>query len=130
MIVLDASVVLEVHLRTEASDRILARISKAERHVHAPELLDVEVAQVLRHYERSKSITAERDQSSLALLEVFPLDRHPHLPLLGRIWELQANVTAYDACYLALAEPLDETLLTCDRKLAIAPGHRARVELI
>jgi len=32
--------------------------------------------------------------------------------------------------YVALAESLDATLITCDSKLAAAPGHRARIELV
>jgi predicted nucleic acid-binding protein len=38
-------------------------------------------------------------------------------------------VTAYDAVYLALAEVLDCPLVTFDRRLAAAPGHRAAVEI-
>jgi predicted nucleic acid-binding protein len=59
-----------------------------------------------------------------------PLVRHPHWPFLDRIWELRCNVTVCDAAYVALAEALDAPLLTCDRALARAPGHRAVVELI
>jgi predicted nucleic acid-binding protein len=129
MIVLDASAVIEVLLRTSASDGILARISESSGEIHVPQLLDLEVAQVLRRYAQAGSISAERGRSSLALLEVFPLQRHPHLQLLPRIWELRGNATAYDACYLALAEALGAPLVTRDRKLASTPGHRARIDL-
>jgi len=40
------------------------------------------------------------------------------------------NLTAYDAAYIALAEVLHAPLVTCDRALASAPGHRATVEVI
>jgi predicted nucleic acid-binding protein len=50
--------------------------------------------------------------------------------LLPRVWELRHNLTAYDAVYVALAEALDATLVTRDQRLAQAPGHHARVELL
>lgn len=56
--------------------------------------------------------------------------RYPHTPFLRRTWALRNNLTSYDALYVALAEALGATLLTCDAKLAAAPGHRARVEVI
>jgi predicted nucleic acid-binding protein len=58
------------------------------------------------------------------------LHRYPHDFLLPRVWELRESLTAYDAVYVALAEALDAPLLTCDRRLATAPGHQARVELV
>jgi predicted nucleic acid-binding protein len=59
-----------------------------------------------------------------------PLRRYPHDFLLPRIWDLRNNLTAYDAAYVALAEVLDISLLTRDRRLAAAAGHRAHIELI
>ena len=58
------------------------------------------------------------------------LERHEHEPLLDRVWALRANLSVYDAVYLALVEALDDTLLTCDGRLARAPGPRARIELV
>lgn len=43
---------------------------------------------------------------------------------------LRNNLTAYDAAYVALAEALDAPLLTRDRRLAAAAGHRAQIELV
>jgi predicted nucleic acid-binding protein len=62
-------------------------------------------------------------------LSDLPLSRYPHDVLLPRVWELRHNLTAYDAVYVALAEALDAPLLTCDRRLAAARGHHARVDL-
>jgi predicted nucleic acid-binding protein len=59
-----------------------------------------------------------------------PIERFAHELLLRRIWELRSNITPYDAAYIALAEVLGIPLLTCDEKLASAPGHRAEIELI
>jgi predicted nucleic acid-binding protein len=60
----------------------------------------------------------------------FPIVRHPHDLFLGRIWELRHGMTAYDAAYIALAESLPAPLITRDRKLPSATGHRAEVEVV
>jgi predicted nucleic acid-binding protein len=127
--VLDASVVLEVLLRTPDSDAIANRILTSREPWHAPHLLDLEVAQMLRRYVARGEIAEPRGREALEVLAVFPLTRYPHEPLLGRIWALRESLTAYDAAYVALAEALGVTLLTRDQRLARAPGIRARVEL-
>jgi predicted nucleic acid-binding protein len=66
----------------------------------------------------------------MADLMSFPLTGHLHDRFLARIWELRPNLTAYDAVYVALAEALGAVLLTRDRRIAAAPRHRARVELV
>ena len=88
------------------------------------------MGQVLRRYVRDKTITAQRGQEALDDLGDLPLNRYPHDFLLSRVWDLRANLTAYDAAYVALAELLDAPLLTRDRGIASAPGHHATVELI
>jgi len=55
--------------------------------------------------------------------------RYPHEPLNDRVWELREDLTAYDATFVALAEALDVPLVTCDARLAAAPGHHAHIEL-
>lgn len=95
-----------------------------------PHLLDVEVAQALRRLVRSGDLVVAAAAEALAALGDLPLRRYPHLPLMTRVFELRANVTAYDGVYLALAEGLDAELYTRDRRLARAPGHGARVRVI
>lgn len=72
------------------------------------------------------------ERAGLALEHLAQLDltRYGHDLLLPRIWALRANLTAYDAAYVALAEALDAVLLTCDGRIAAAPGSAARVELL
>jgi predicted nucleic acid-binding protein len=97
--------------------------------LHAPDLIDLEVAQVLRRYVRSGAISAERGAEALSDLVDFPLTRYPHHVLLKRVWQMRHGLTAYDAAYLALAEALDAPLVTRDRALARAGSH-VRVEVI
>jgi predicted nucleic acid-binding protein len=129
VIVLDASVVLEVLLRLPLAAVVEDRLARAPS-LHAPHLLDLEVAQVLRRFERAGSLTAVRGAEALRDLADLPLERYPHDLFLPRIWSLRGKVTAYDGCYLALAEALGAPLLTCDARLAGVPGHVAAVEVV
>jgi predicted nucleic acid-binding protein len=128
--VVDASAVLEVLLRTPAAAAVEERLFDEGQTLHAPHLLDLEVAQVLRRYASAGQVDAGRCRAALDDLADFPLNRYPHDFLLPRIWELRANLTAYDAAYVALAEVLGVPLLTRDQSLAGAPGHLARIELL
>ena len=130
MIVLDASAAIEWLLKSPAGVIIDKRIFARSESLHAPHLLDVEVAQVLRLYVREKMIAAQRGQEALEDLAGLPLERYPHDFLLPRVWELRATLTAYDAVYVALAELLDASLLTCDRKIASASRHSANIEVV
>jgi predicted nucleic acid-binding protein len=127
--VVDASALLEVLLQTARARRIEARLFAAGESLHAPHLIDVEVAQVLRRYAAMGAMDAARAEQALRDLDDLPLSRYAHGMFLPRIWSLRDNLTAYDAAYVALAESLPGPLLTCDRRLARAPGHGAVVEL-
>ncbi len=116
-------------LRLAKADRIMNRVLAGRETLHAPHLVDVEVAQVVRRYWRAGDITASRGDEALSDLANLPIDRHPHEPLLGRIWQLRHNATAYDAAYIALAEGLDATFVTLDAALARIPGIRVPVEV-
>jgi predicted nucleic acid-binding protein len=130
VIVVDASALLEALLRTPAARAVEERLFEPRQTLHAPHLLDIEVAQVIRRYAAKGEIDDERGRAALADLVDFPLRRYPHDFLLPRVWDLQNNLTAYDAVYVALAEALDAPLLTRDQRLAAAAGHHARVELV
>lgn len=130
MIVVDASALLEVLLRTPAAQAVERRLFDPRETLHAPHLLDVEVAQVVRRYAAAGEIDQDRGRVALADLADFSLRRYPHDFLLPRVWELRDNLTAYDAVYVALAEALDAPLITRDRRLAAAASRHARVELV
>lgn len=130
MIVLDASAAIELLLNAPLAPRISRHVFRAGESLHAPHLIDIEVAQVLRRFARLGEIGTRRARQALDDLVDLPLIRYPHSMLLPAVWALRDNATAYDAAYLVLAEALGATLVTCDAALATVPGHRARVEVI
>jgi predicted nucleic acid-binding protein len=130
MIVVDASALLEFLLQTSLGARVEARLFGAEDELHAPHLLDVEIAQGLRRLVRTGEVSSGRAGEAIADLTDLDLHRHAHLDLLDRAWKLRDNISAYDAMYVALAEAIEAPIVTCDSPLAKAPGHRARIEVI
>ena len=130
MIVLDASAAVEWLLQTPSGALVARRVLSSKQTLHAPHLLDVEVTQTLRRFAAVGALALSRAEEALQDLADLRVSRYPHVLFLRRVWELRDNLTAYDALYAALAETLDATLLTCDRKIASAPGHHARVEVI
>jgi predicted nucleic acid-binding protein len=129
LIVVDASALIEVLLRTPAAPAVERRLFVPGETLHGPHLLDIEVTQVIRRYAANGEIGAERGRAALTDLTDFPIRRYPHGFLLPRVWDLRDNLTAYDAVYVALAEALDAVLLTRDHRLAGAAGHHARIEV-
>jgi predicted nucleic acid-binding protein len=130
VIVVDASVVIEFLLNTDASPRVAKRLFDRGETLHAPHLVDLEMAQVFRRYERAGALPATRAESAFEDLHDMAIVRYPHDFLLPRVWTLRRNVTAYDAVYLALAEALDATLVTRDAALGSVKNHSARVEVL
>jgi predicted nucleic acid-binding protein len=129
VIVLDASAAIDWLLQTAVGQQIEKRIYSRGESLHAPHLLDLEVAQVLRRLVREAAVSAPRaDQAILDLLDL-RITRYPHFVFLPRIWRLKHNFSAYDAAYLALAEKLDATLLTRDSRLSSAFARSVKIEL-
>ena len=127
MIVLDASVVVELLTNGALADSIRSDLSKRDESFIVPHLIDVEVLSAIRGLRAGQRITADRCDQLLTELAALPAERYSHTPLIGRIWELRHNFTAYDAAYIALAEATEAVFYTCDEKLC--RGHRARVVL-
>jgi predicted nucleic acid-binding protein len=130
VIVADASALFDVLRRRPTAAGIEERLLGSGLTLHVPHLLDIELAHVVRRHAAGGEIAPDRAQEVLTDLVALPLQRHPHDWLLPRVWELRHNLSAYDAIYVALAEALDAPLVTRDRRLAAAPGHQARVEVM
>jgi len=130
VIVVDASILANV----VGDDTVDGRRARSEMRsaveVAAPDLVDVETMAVLRKRWLAGTITDRRFATAVGDLEAIDLDRYPTLRLMRRAYELRANVTAYDATYVALAEGLGCELLTGDRRLANAPGSRCPIRAL
>lgn len=127
MIVVDASCVVEVLLRTETADAIESRWRR-EGSLHAPEVIDLEVLQVIRRLVAQREVSEDRATLAIVMLDRLALRRWSHGPLRPRVWALRKNLTAYDAAYVALAERLACPLITRDGRLVRSTGHTARIE--
>ena len=126
MIVLDASVVVELLINGPVADSIRRDLDGRNDSFLVPHLLDIEVVSAIRRLVGNR-LDSYRSKQLLTGLADLPAERFAHTPLLGRIWELRHNFTAYDAAYIALAEATNSVLYTCDEKLC--GGHRAQVAL-
>ncbi len=129
MLVVDASV-LAPALADDTADGDVARGRLRGQTLIAPELIDLEVASVLRRQLLAGDLDDRRARLALTDLVDLPLRRVPHRRLLGRCWQLRQNLTVYDAAYVALAELLDLALVTGDTRLSNAPGLRCEVEVL
>jgi predicted nucleic acid-binding protein len=129
MIVLDASAAVDWLLQTSAGQNIEKRIYSRNETLHAPHLLDLEVAQVLRRLALQGVVSVHRAAEAMSDLLDLRIARYPHRVFLPRIWQFPHNFSAYDAAYIVLAETLGAALVTRDARLASASGHGADVEL-
>jgi predicted nucleic acid-binding protein len=128
VIVLDASAAIDWLLQSAAGQRIESRIYSRGESLHAPHLLDLEVAQVLRRMVREAVVSTVRADQAIQDLLDLRVTRYPHNLFLPHIWRLRNNLSAYDAAYVVLAQELGATLVTRDPRLASA-SRGVKVEL-
>lgn len=129
MLVVDASVLAPV-VADAASDGARFRDRLRGETVVGPDLLRLEVTAVLRRHADAGLLTPEHADAAISDLLDFPITVLPTGPLLPRVWELRQSLTAYDGCYVALAEAVDRPLVTADRRLGNAPGARCVIEVL
>jgi predicted nucleic acid-binding protein len=129
VLVVDASVLAPV-LADAGRDGQRFRDRLRGETVFGPDLLPIEVTSVLRRYASTGQLTAEQADTAIGDLLAFPVKVIPSGPLLRRVWELRFNLSAYDGCYVALAEAVDCVLLTADYRLARAPGLHCHIEAV
>ncbi len=121
MIVIDAPAAVELLKQTVAGMSISLRISSRRETLHAPHLIDIELAQVFRRLVAKGEMTAKRGHEDLEDIDGLLLRRYGQSTLMPRIWILRNNLSVNDATYVALAEALAAPMWTCDRRLA-RPG--------
>jgi predicted nucleic acid-binding protein len=129
LIVIDASCVVQI---PTSSDELSAKAKSFLRGkaLYAPTLVDYEVTSALHHLSRKHPQSEQAVGIYLQQLAGMPIRRESAQHLIARIWSLRHNYTAYDASYVALAEPLDATLVTWDEKYARAGAARCSIGTI
>lgn len=129
MLVVDASVIAPA-VADSGVDGETFRARLRGEVIASPDLLRIEVMSVVRRQASAGSLTLAEANAAIEDLLDLPLSVFPTAPLLRRTWALRNNITADDACYVALAEALSCPLLTADVRLANAPGARCAIEVI
>jgi predicted nucleic acid-binding protein len=131
MVVVDASIAVRL-LQNRAGDEPLRERFGQQRHGHAPQLIDAEVASAIRGLLLTSKaeirISPARAGEMLEDFADLSVMRYPMFPYQRRVLALRDTFTAYDAFYVALAESLRVPLLTGDRKYGRAAGHTAIIE--
>ena len=127
-VVCDASAVVAV-LLDSGSDGQWATAQLAEADLFAPTFLPYECTNVIRRAELSRAISADQAAPAHADLLDLAVDLWPYDVLATRAWELRANLSSYDAAYVALAEILAAPLVTLDQRILRAPGITCSVSV-
>ena len=129
MPVVDASVLVELLAQREHSELVEERLDAEEHTLWAPHLVDAEVGHALRRYVRLGELDADFAGGRLWKIDELPIRRVEHELLVHFAWALRDNVSFYDGLYVALAQMLDEPLLTFDARLGRA-GLDADIEVL
>lgn len=127
MIVVDSSALADHLARTPNAAWVEGQLDASGWQLHAPHLLDIEVASALRRLSHVGNLAPDVAEALLGFLAALPLTRYPHTHLLDRIWRLRATLSAQEAAYVALAEALEVPLVTTDRRLSRSHGHLAEI---
>ncbi len=125
MIVLDASAAVLGLLNDGEARRMLR-----DDAVVCPHLTDSEVVHALRAQVLRGDLDAREAGRAIEVWSRLGLSRLAVHGLLGRVWELRENLSAYDATSVALAEALDVPLVTADGRLGRAPGPRCTITVV
>ncbi len=127
MVVVDSSAMIEALIGGVGAEQLRERLEQPV--LHAPVLIDFEVLNVLRRSVVRGHLTEDRAYEARVDYWLAPIERYPARPLEPRMWQLRETLSMYDAAFVALSEALELPLVTCDARLAGAPGPGARVEL-
>jgi predicted nucleic acid-binding protein len=128
VIVVDASVMVNALVDRPPNPDLLDLL--ADEELHAPTLLDFEVANALRGHALGSRLDQFRLDQAVDNFSAFSIERHPMTDLLGYILDLRRNFNAYDASYVILAQALNAPLVTVDAKLTEAEKVGVEVRVI
>lgn len=128
MLVVDAGWLVEVLVGSPRAEP-MRQVLVDDGDLLAPHLIDAEVLGVIRKHHELGWLDTTAARTAIADLKDWPAQRIGHGPLLERAWQLRATVRSSDALYVALAEALEATLVTTDRRLARAPGPTCTIRV-
>jgi len=121
MLVVDTSAVLAALAEQTPDSELVQRLAD-DGDLHAPHLIDIEILHALRGLVRGGKLSADRAEDVRTDVAALALTRYAHEPLADRVWAQRENLSSYDAVFVALSEALEVPLITCDARLAAAPG--------
>lgn len=127
-LVADASTVIALLVDSGPAGR-WATDKTRQADLFAPALMPFECANIFRRHEKAGIISADQAAQAHVDLVDLPVEYWPYEAVAARVWELRANLSSYDAAYVAVAEAVDATLVTLDRRITRAPGLRCHVEI-
>jgi len=130
MIVVDASVLVDALIDDNPAGQAARAVLGSDPHWAAPGHMLIEVVAVIRAKTLGGKVSPARAQEAIAVLPSLVLDQVDAVQLIDRMWQMRANVTAYDAAYVAAAELLACPLVTGDARLTKATGPTCDFTLI
>ncbi len=127
--VCDASVLVAL-LLDDGPDGHWAAEQLGGRKLLAPSLVMFECSNILRRHELAKLVSADQAAQAHSDLLDLAIEQWPYELVAQRVWQLRANLSAYDGAYVAAAELADAPLVTLDRRIARAPGLRCEIRTL
>jgi len=118
VIVIESSALVDALVDDPANPELLALIADSE--LHAPSLIDYEVASALRGHSLGGKLAAEQLEDAADDFDALTIERYPLSAMIRDVLGLRDNFTVYDAAYVVLAQALDMPLITADAKLTEA----------
>jgi len=128
VIVIESSAMMDALVDEPVNPHLLALL--ADEELHAPALLDFEVASALRGHALGGRLDQVRLEEAIEDFSGFRIERHQMTDLLAYILDLRENFTVYDATYVILAHALEAPLVTADAKMNEAKRFGVDVRVI
>lgn len=127
MTVFDASVLVDALVVAGPAGDDAREALRDRSLLHVPSIFAAEATSAIRSMRARGDLSPGQARGAVSKIKVVQTVQYPFDPFLDRVWELRDNLTVYDAWYIALAESLDTSLVTADRRLAQASGPRCPV---
>lgn len=122
---MEASAIVDALVGDPANPELLALLADGE--LHAPSLVDYEVASALRGHALGGKLADTQLEDATGDFVGLRIERYPLSTMMRAVLELRGSFTVCDAAYVVLAQALDAPLITADTKLL--EGRRFGVDV-